>query len=213
MFNNLIILKIHAGYFAEPVNNPFGNDFRCDEGNKLDSIFQVSETIPKGLINRSKFGSAFVAKLGPSAWQQKISELAQRPPSAFTIYVKPFFNISTNSFNVKTYLKFRVPFSNDLKIGLYLVEDSIQNWQLDYSVQPPQVPDYVHRQVLRDGFFPINNSDFVIPSPFFQGQVLERQWFLPLRSGINRQKCKVIVVAYDPVSYEIFQAVEVKILD
>jgi len=209
----LHVMAIHAGYFAEPQNNPNQSDFRSAAGNFLDNKFKVSETIPKGLINRGRFGGTRTALLSSTAWEGKITEILARTDPGFTLYLHPFFDAAAGQFYAISHLKFRNAVSDSIQLALYLVEDSIVNWQLDYSAAVQQVSNYMHRHVLRDGFTPVGGSESAGSAPYPAGKISTGRWVLNKRNGINRENCKVIAVASRIADDEILQAVELEIED
>ena len=61
--SRIVVMGIHCTYFAKPKdpNGIFGNDYRTPAGDALESKFNVgSAGLPKGLINRSRFGKTSV---------------------------------------------------------------------------------------------------------------------------------------------------------
>lgn len=212
----LHVMAIHAGYFAQPKNNPDGSfaaDYRCVAGNNLDSKFKVSESVPKGLINRGRFGASSTALLASSAWEARIIELLALPSPGFTLYLHPFYNDSLKQFYARTHIKFRSGVSVPLKVDLYLLEDSIISWQLDYKDPVEENPNYVHRHMLRDGFTPVGGSDSPGLPPYAAGKISAGKWVLNQREGINRKHCKAIAIVYREDTDEILQAVECEIGD
>jgi hypothetical protein len=210
--DRLHIMAIHAGYFAEPENNPLRNDFRCEAGDYLDTKFNlVSQSVPKGLINRGRFGASQIAKLNPTSWQSKIEELASKPATDLTLYLHPYYDAPSNQFFAVSRLKFRKQVTDSILVSLYLLEDSIINWQLDYGSSPSEVSEYAHRHVLRGAFTPVGGSETAGLPPFLPGKVSTGRWVLDRRDGINRKNCYVVAIAYRQDTDEIIQAVEVKV--
>ena len=214
--NRLLVLAIHAGYFSEPQTNAdgsFGADFRSEAGNNLDTKFKVSETIPKGLVNRGRFGGSSTALLASSSWEGKITELLAKPDPEFTLYLNAFYNDSAKQFYARTHVKMRSSFSLPLKMEVYLVEDSIINWQLDYAKQPQRNPNYLHQHILRDGFTPIGGSESPGIAPYPAGKISAGRWVCQLRQGITRKKCKVIALVVKEDTDEVLHAIEGEIKD
>jgi hypothetical protein len=207
-------MAIHAGYFAQPRNNPDGSfsaDFRTETGNFLDNKFKVSESVPKGLINRGRFGGSSTALLASSSWGGKISELLAKPAPDFTLYLHPFYDDSLKQFYAISHVKIRNEVNLPLKLELYLVEDSIVNWQLDYKNAVSLNPNYIHRYMLRDGFTPVGGSDSPGSAPYQAGKIAGGKWVCSLGNGIKRAQCKVIALVYREDTDEILQSVEAKI--
>jgi thiol-disulfide isomerase/thioredoxin len=212
----LHVMAIHAGFFAEPRNNPDGSfaaDYRCQAGDDLDTKFKVSESVPKGLINRGRFGGNSVALLSSSSWDAKITEILARPASDFTLYLNPFFDDSLGQFYAISHLKMRNPVSTPLRVALYLLEDSIVDWQLDYKANPQLNPNYLHRHMLRDAFTPVGGSENPGAGPYPSGKIATGRWVCSLRNGINRMHCAVVAIVYREDNDEILQAVEMEIKD
>lgn len=207
------IMAIHAGYFADPQNNPVGNDFRCSAGDNLDSKFNVSEAIPKGLLNRNRFGANRIALLSPTAWEGKITEILSKPNPEFLFFLNPFYSEEKQQFYAITHLKFRSAITDSIQVALYLVEDSIVNWQLDYGSSQQEVSNYVHRHMLRDAFSPVGGSENAGSPPYSAGKIATGRWVLSKRPGIVRKNCKVIAIAYKSSNDEILQAVEAEFED
>ena len=207
----LHVMSIHAGYFADPINNPKNNDLRCDAGNYLDSKFNLSESVPKGLINRGRFGKPQIEKLNPTSWQTRIEELISKPATDFAFFLHPYYDAASDQFFAITRLKFRNQVTDSVLLSLYLVEDSIINWQLDYSRNPSAIFEYPHRHVLRDAFTPVGGSETAGLPPLLPGKVSTGRWVLDRRDGINRKNCSVVAIAYRQDTDEIIQTVEVKV--
>ena len=142
---NLVVMSIHAGFFAR--NNASGasffTNFRTTSGNDLDSEYGVTVSgTPKGIVNRSSFQNSTIQT--PSNWGSSISQTILTSTENVLVANKSFSNDTTLSFSVK----YRKPSAATLEF--YIVEDSIIDWQRDYSADPEDSDDYPHRFVLRD---------------------------------------------------------------
>jgi hypothetical protein len=122
-------------------------------------------------VNRGRFGGSSTALLASSSWEGKITELLAKPDPEFTLYLNAFYNDSAKQFYARTHVKMRSSFSLPLKMEVYLVEDSIINWQLDYAKQPQRNPNYLHQHILRDGFTPIGGSESPGIAPYPAGKI------------------------------------------
>ena len=214
--DRLHVMAIHAGFFAQPKNNADGSfsaDFRCQAGIDLDNKFKVSESVPKGLINRGRFGGSSTALLSSSSWEGRINEIFNGPTPDFNFYLHPFYDDSLNQFYALTHIKMWKQVSIPIKVALYLTEDSIKNWQLDYKATPDKNPNYYHRHMLRDAFTPVEGSDSPGPVPFVPGKTTAGRWVCTKRNEINRKYCTVIAIVYRSDTDEILQAVEAEIED
>jgi len=207
----VIPISLHVGSFATPLNaSYFGEDFRTTEGEALNTFFgNDAAGLPNGMINRREFSGNRI--LSSDQWGSAISELLQEDQTIS-------FNI-TNSFDSNTYkldtkidISFLQDFTQTMYLCVYLIEDSIVGWQKDNRENPEDIPDYIHRHVMRgslngtwgqkiDGTTTMNNTISIQCNDF---QV--DTGFVPIH-------CSVVVFAYDSASYEILQADEKAILD
>lgn len=79
---NVKIIKIHAGFFAEPKSSTAANyryDFRNTVGDKIYQDFGVT-SVPIGMVNRKNF-SGLSTLLSPSAWVSQVDTELKEPAS------------------------------------------------------------------------------------------------------------------------------------
>ena len=51
----LVVLAVHAGFFAWPQNSPYQNNFQTTEGTTIATDFNlINQIFPLGMINRAK---------------------------------------------------------------------------------------------------------------------------------------------------------------
>ncbi len=207
----VIPISLHVGSFATPINaSYFGEDFRTTEGEALNNFFgNDAAGLPNGMINRREFSGNRI--LSSDQWGSAISELLQEDQTMS-------FNI-TNSFDSNTYkldtkidISFLQDFTQTLYLCVYLTEDSIVGWQKDNRVNPEDIPDYVHRHVMRGS---LNGTwGERISGTTSQNNAVTMQYDnFQVDTSFVPKHCAVVVFAYDSASYEIFQADEKAILD
>ncbi len=201
----IVILSEHVGYFAEVRSSgKYTYDFRTQVGNEIDSEFGASsEGLPKGMINRITYNQSKIQDR--NVWNTIVNQVLQMPIQA-DIQILSKWSSDNKILNVAVQAKNIQTHSNHLKIFVYLVEDSIINWQKDYSKNPQDIPDYVHRHVLRASFngtwgenITWNNNTFV------------KKYALTIDNRYNKQKLYVIACLYDNLTKEIIQAEEIKV--
>lgn len=201
----LVILSEHVGYFAEVrISGKYTYDFRTSVGNEIDNEFGASAAgLPKGMVNRITYNNSKIHDR--NVWNTIVSQALQNPIQA-DIQILYKWNNSQEKLNVAVQVKNIQSTSPNLKLFVYLVEDSIINWQKDYSKNPQDIPDYVHRHVLRAPFNGTWGENVTWTNNLF-----EKRYALNINSEYNKQKLYVIAALYDNSSKEVLQVEEVKI--
>jgi len=137
---NLIVISIHAGFFATPANEPFDYDFRTSAGNEYESYFNV-QTYPSGMVDRiNTQGNYLIDKDG---WATQIAAQFEETP-VVNIDIQP--EVNGNQLSGKIDLFFLKELSSQANIQIVITEDSI--------ISPQVIPggeddEYVHMHVLR----------------------------------------------------------------
>jgi hypothetical protein len=210
--DKLVAMAIHCSdLFAAPfppIAGKFTYDFRTPVGNSLDQRFGASNAgLPKGLVNRRRFNNAFI--LNFSAWGGNVAQILTEAPRA-GVYLRGNFNASTRALNITIDAEFVNAQNFNHEIVAYLVEDSIVNWQKDYSRPTGQqdIADYVHRHVLRDQLFV---TDAVIRAPIAAGTTIRRNAAITIGNNINEGNASVIVILANTSTEEVLQVAEYKL--
>lgn len=201
----VVIVSEHVGYFAEIRNsNKYTYDFRTTVGNEIDNEFGASAAgLPKGMINRMIYNNSKIHD--KNVWNSIVSQALQNPIQA-DIQILYKWNDTQEKLNVAVQAKNIQTTESDLKLFVFLVEDSIINWQKDYSKNPQDIPDYAHRHVLRASF----NGAWG-ESVTWNNQLFEKKYALSVNSEYNKNHLYVVAALYNNVSKEIIQVEEVKI--
>lgn len=207
--DNLILMSIHAGSFAEQDPPKYPYDFTTKEGENMNSTFKVS-FYPSGTINRKKANGSWV--IGEKNWGSTIvNEL--KIPASVKLDIVPSFTTSTNTLNLTIKSTFLTPSSNTYWISYYLVEDSVTAPQLDNGVL---IKDYLHRDMLRSaplGAF----GERLNTAPVTANQIIEKQYsFSQFKTGTNYpidwrlDRMKVIAIIHkNQPDYDVVQVEEV----
>lgn len=137
---NLIIVSVHAGFFATPASEPFTYDFRTDAGNAYESYFTV-QTYPTGMVDRVNTADNYL--IDKDGWGTQVAQQFQETPIV-NIDINPSLN--GNQLSGEIELFFLENLSEQAYIQIWITEDSI--------VKPQVIPggqdlEYVHMHVLR----------------------------------------------------------------
>lgn len=153
---NLIVVAVHAGFFALPIGEPWTYDFRTEAGNAYESYFNV-QTYPTGMVDRvSTDGNYLIDKDG---WGTEVAKQFEEVP-VVNIDIQP--EVNGNQVSGTIDLFFLENLSSQAYIQIWITEDSI--------VKPQVIPggedlEYVHMHVLRGAI----NGEWgsALPSQFY----------------------------------------------
>lgn len=144
----VIMIAVHAGFFARPLADPFTADYRTIAGDAWNNEFQFS-SYPNGLVNRKYVDSALI--LSPDKWAGAIDSLVILPADAgitIACSVDTLSRVVTADITSK--------FINDIEgtfnITLCVVEDGIVSAQKNSipAVGPtPIIYNYEYKDMLR----------------------------------------------------------------
>ena len=214
--DQIIVVAVHAGFFAEPYpsGSKFRTDFRTASGDVWNDDFAVTGN-PKGMISRTEYNSTTV--LDPNAWGSAIAVMEEDIP-LFDVQLKVDFNSTDNTIDITSGAYVVNDISGDYNLILCLVEDSIVDWQKNYSgggdpnYPDGDVSDYVHEHVLRDN---INGSygDAIISGSESGDSWLINTYSYNIDNTWNVDHCSIIGFIIDANTNVVYQANEIYITD
>lgn len=198
-------LKVHAGYYAMPTNQ-YTYDFRTPEATELDKFFGCSKAgNPNGLISRYGFPSKSHI-LRDQKWEEVIKSLLKEKPKMM-INLNNSYDALAREITVNAEIKFLEESKPNYALALYIVEDSIVQYQQDDRRRPPDVWDFVHNDILRGS---INGTwgTILSDSPILAGTTIQRQfkYIIPKEKDWRPRHLKILALVHDHQnSYEIYQ--------
>lgn len=209
--NQLILLTIHAGYFANVGAAPFVYDFKTTAGNDIASNFQLPST-PMGMVNRVKQSSGWlIDKDGfGSNVSAQIDEQSIDPELYITLI--PTYNQSDSTLNLvtKTYIMGTLESAN-YNICVAITEDSIIKPQIDNG---EIITDYVHMHVMRGMVSPTWGDQIFTGVPTVGNTFTKNYTGYKLGKDWNPDNCHIVAYVYyanGEKQYQIIQAQEVKL--
>jgi len=208
--DTLVLMAIHAGNFAEPTIAPYTADFRTEAGDALNASFGV-QGYPAGMVNRTMFNNHTV--LGTSEWTAASNAINRTSPK-LAIQLKVVDYSSDNSVKVYAKTTFLQAVQQNIKLAIFITEDSIVSPQMNNTVSIGPVPDiidYVHRHMLRETVNSvwgdeISNSASAATINSF---VLKGYSFSFAGKPYVKNHCSIIAVACDVDSKEVLQVEEI----
>ncbi|OIP01902.1 MAG: hypothetical protein AUJ98_02905 [Bacteroidetes bacterium CG2_30_33_31] len=214
----LIIVGVHANFFAKPIPAPYDYDFRTVAGEEYYTFFGVS-TNPIGMVNRVKQNNgAFLVEKGSYASEiSKLLDSLSKKPDLY-ISLKPTFSISDSSLNLiadVTFLK-NMP-QGKYNLCVYITENEIIKPQKNNDPTlgtTPNILDYHHQHALRALISP-NWGDEIINGIPTNGLTISKT-YLSFKLGKDWKPVDCNIVAYiyyadGPKQLQIIQAQEVKL--
>lgn len=205
-----VALAIHAG----PSNftgtdTDYPTDWTTSVGDDWASFFSINFQ-PVGLISRVDWtsGGSDHLKLYPG-WAEEANNIFALEP-ILELSVTGDYNGTTRAVNAEVVGEFLLNGTHDLKVMAVLKESHI----IDNQLMPDDTrnPDYEHNNVFRTSFTGTWGDDFhtgahdttTVETYAFTGTV-DNAW--------EASNCAVVAYVYDPVTLEIYQAVEVKLTE
>jgi hypothetical protein len=204
--DRLVIVSVHAGFFANPMSAPFNYDFRTPEGTALNSHFGISQN-PIGMVNRTEFEGALL--LTPASWGSAMQALEDIEPG-FKLDVS-ITSVSGNIYRVDADVTALSDHEGELYLVALILEDGIIKPQ---KINHPDYPDgeildYEHNHVLRKGITGIW-GDKIIDDSFSQGYIMENSYTFELEDSWVAANCSVVVYIMNS-GMEILQVEEKKL--
>jgi len=211
----LVVIAVHAGYFAEPDNDGlYTTDFTTEMGDALDLEFGISlQGNPNGMVNRVVDGDDQV--IGDSQWPAAVgSELAK--PAVSTIEISKDYNNGSRVLNTSVTVDFLSDLPGIYRVCVVVTEDSIVAPQMNSNsaIGPsPDWEDYIHMHVLRgeiNGTWGIvitdesivAGSEYTVDCDNFN---IENDW--------NDDQCYIVAYVFNQETREIIQAEELKLTE
>lgn len=210
--SNIIGLAVHCGVtFAAPAPPKYPLDWRTEAGTAFDNDFGVSSAgQPNGMINRKEINGSRIHFY--NVWANEANNILSADPIAdVELKIKPYFVEGTRKLTAYVHAGFIENINAEVKLGLYLVEDSIVAPQKWYGQSLPQdyVEFYVHDHMLRKNVSPIWGVS--LGSDNTAGKIVRNQWSLTLAPEYNATHVKLLAVAFNASNKEIIQVEEIHI--
>ncbi len=209
---NLIIMAVHAGFFSTPASpqaSSYTYDFRTPEGTELNDDFGFNFAgYPNGMVNRRTNSDG--SNIFPyTSWADEVSKVlydfSQVPAS---ISISNDYDDTDRSLTTEVTTVINTDLSSSYRLSVMLVEDHIVNWQKDYDVTPEDIPDYVHREALRES---LNGTYGDNISSLDPGDVNKNTYSITLDAEYEASECSIIAFLYDVSTKEIISVEQAKI--
>lgn len=208
----VIVIAVHAGYFAEPKTGEYTYDFRTPAGNDWNDFFGITAN-PNGVVNRQNESGNYI--LGPGQWAEASTKiLAQNSP--VNIEIENNFNAGQNTLSTKVSANFIDNVAGNYKLIVCITEDHIIKPQKNNDANigvTPDIVDYEHMHVLRAAINGTWGQDFVVGN-ISAGETLTKS-FEQSFDGTDwvSENCNIVAFIYDESDKSILQVEEQKIIN
>ncbi len=213
----VIVVATHCSFFADTnATGKFTYNFKTAVGNELDTKFSIETAgLPKGMINRQpKDGNTAIFSNRLSnygEWSSRISTELTKAPE-INIALSKTYDSTTRNLQLEVELEYVKRGNINQQLVLYVVEDSIINWQKWYNHVPEDMPNYVHRHVLRNGITS-TWGDSISSKEEVAGKKLNKTYYHTISTRYNQKHCYIVAFVQNNVTKEILQVEEIKLIE
>jgi hypothetical protein len=162
------------------------------------------------MVNRKEVNGTSVLESGD--WGSALANILTSPPE-ISIELSSNYDSVTRDLGVTANTEFIQPMNGTYNLCVFLVEDSIVNWQKIYPSFPVpgypdgDVEDYVHRHVLR-GSMNTTWGEEIAAGSMAAGDTVFSSYTMVLDTGWAENHMSVVAFVYDFTTKEIIQAEE-----
>ncbi len=213
----VIVVATHCSFFADTnKNGKFSYNFKTAVGDELDQFFNIETAgLPKGMVNRqAKDGDYSIFSnrlLNYTAWSSSIA-MELNKTAAVNLSLSKNYDTLSRNLNLDVEIEYLEKGNINQQLVVYLVEDSIINWQKWYGHIPEDVPDFAHRHVLRKS---LNGTwgDRLSGSVKSAGQIISKTFSTTISSKYKHKKCYIVAFVQNNLTKEILQVEEIKLIE
>lgn len=203
----VIVLGVHAGFFAEPKPPTYTDDFRNPTSTAWDNFFGISAVgNPNGMVNRLDYPNSQHVKSFPSWASICGQELAKE--TDLTIGINPSYIEGSRQLTIDV----AVTSLDNLDDGPYhlfvgIREDSIISPQKSTTETGATIDvlDYVHMHMLREGVTP-PFGEVIAPLNLNLGETVEKSYQITLSQDYVAKNVSVIAFVFNNNNKQVLQA-------
>jgi len=200
----LIVLSVHAGYYAIPGSGEFAADFRTTAGEEWNTDFQLI-AYPSGMINRKEFNGNRV--LGSEEWVTDIAGIMDQSPDLNMLILNNTYDSVSRIVNSVIYSQFRQSLPGSYNITVCVMEDNIISAQDSASTI---IHNYVFKNVLRgsvNGTYGEILTTSVDLSITYMGR-----FSIPINTNWVPENCWILAFVSKSDTREIIQVIKKKVI-
>jgi hypothetical protein len=213
----VIVVATHCSFFADTnKSGKFSYNFKTPVGDELDQFFSIETAgLPKGMVNRqAKDGDYSIYSnrlLNYTEWASSVAMELNKEAAVNLNLSKNYDALNRNlSFDVE--VEYLTKGNINQQLVVYLVEDSVINWQKWYGHIPEDIPNFAHRHVLRKS---LNGTwgDRLSGSIKSVGQTISKSFNTTISTKYNQKHCYIVAFVQNNLTKEILQVEEIKLME
>jgi Outer membrane protein Omp28 len=153
------------------------------------------------MVNRRQVDGSYI--IGATKWASEVANvLSDTSQVPLKITITNDFNPGSRELNTEIESEFFTSLNGDFKLCVFMVEDSIINWQKDYDATPEDVEFYTHREVLRGS---MNGTYGSAVTETAEGNISSLSYTYTLPVEWNEAHVSIIAYLYNEATKEILQ--------
>jgi len=198
----LVVLAVHAGYYAEPGAGEFAIDFRTTAGEQWNTDFKIA-AYPSGMINRALFNNHQV--IGSPDWVTDIASIINGTPDMNMILINDY-DTTSRTVNSQIYSQFRHSMTGSYTITVGVMEDNIISAQDSSNVV---IHNYNFKDVFRgavNGTYGEILTSVVDPNLTYLGK-----FSIPINTTWVANNCWVIAFVSNSATKEVIQVIKQRV--
>jgi hypothetical protein len=199
----LIVLSVHAGYYAIPGSGEFAADFRTKAGEEWNTDFLVN-AYPSGMVDRKEFNGHRI--VGSEEWITDIASIMDQFPDLNMLILNTYDSVS-RTVNSVIYSQFLRYLMGSYNLTVCVVEDNIISAQDSASTI---IHNYVFKNVLRgsvNGTYGEILTNSVDPSLTYLGRFI-----IPINTAWVAKNSWILAFVSKTDTKEIIQAIKKKVI-
>ncbi len=224
---NLIVVAIHTTDLAEPLTSgtEFLTEFRTEAGDNFGTLTNsYSEYfggatgfsyVPIGLVDRTVYNTSNLVDVGD--WTAAVDDRFLAPIGA-NIQMSVNYDQAFDKACLYVETEFLQNLSGDYNLVIYIVEDSIVDWQINGPAGDPNYPlntnveNYIHRHVLRGTVSGTWGTQIAVGGVSI-GETNITGFNVDLNPDWDPNHISFVAYVYDDATKEILQTIEHELVE
>jgi hypothetical protein len=205
----VVLIAIHAGYFAETESGNYSLDLNSTAGTELHTEMGITNN-PAAIFNRKYIGGARIFE-SATAWESTFLQVQDTVPLVDMQMILNY-NSAANRCCIHIQTEFLVDISRPLKIAVYVTEDSIIGYQKNNNIAvgtTPDIANYVFMNVMRGAVNDTWGTNLGNTADVAGTKTVSSFMLTPNALWVA-DHCHIVAVVYDADTDEILQAVSEK---
>jgi hypothetical protein len=209
--DSVVLMAIHAGFFAVPEPGDYSLDLNSTAGTELHANFGITSN-PAATFNRKYIGGARIFEAA-SAWEATFLQ-AQDTLPLVDMQMIVNYNASLNRACIHVETEYLADINRNLMLAIYVTEDSIIGFQKNNNTAvgtTPDISNYVFMHVLRgavNGVWGTTLSNTAIATGT---KTISSFKLIPNALWVGKN-CHLVAIVYDADTEEILQVVSEKMI-